>query len=280
MTSEECYDLRVRFSAPYLRSIARQGIDSSDLRFVNRMGATTLREMFSTAYLNMRRNYPVEYVLKNELLLWARAQFPESYIETEYWMLDTRADLIVITKDRSIVYEIKTRYDSHQRIKSQIESYSKVFGEIILVTEEGYSFRYHKHVPSYVGLMSITAKGELQEIISATKQTRHLNIQSMWQRMHKAELIAFGKRVYPEKKYVPTYYYQYYQDIIKDMTAEEMQSHMQLHWSRRESIRYLDFLPQLPECLTTAMYDYRLLKREWKSIIEILDEPIDSLIGE
>jgi len=79
--------------------------------------------------------------------------------------LCTFADVIVITKDRSIVYEIKTRYDSHQRIKSYIKDYSEVFDEIILVTEEGYSFRYHQHVPSYVGLMSMTSKGHIQTLM-------------------------------------------------------------------------------------------------------------------
>ena len=48
------------------------------------MGAETLREMFTTIYQRMQHNYPVEYVLKNNLLLWIRSQFPESYIETEY----------------------------------------------------------------------------------------------------------------------------------------------------------------------------------------------------
>jgi len=121
-------------------------LEQWDARYADKIGAETLREMFTTIYQRMQHNYPVEYVLKNNLLLWIRSQFPESYIETEYWILCTFADVIVITKDRSIVYEIKTRYDSHQRIKSYIKDYSEVFDEIILVTEEGYSFRYHQHV--------------------------------------------------------------------------------------------------------------------------------------
>ncbi len=41
-----------------------------------------------------------------------------------------------------------------------------------------------------------------------------------------------------------------------------------------ESIPYLNLLSQLPESLTVAMYDYRILDSEWKSIIEMLDDPV------
>jgi len=175
-------------------------------------------------------------------------------------MLGTRADVIVITKDRSIVYEIKTRSDSHQRIKSQIKDYSEVFDEIILVTEEEYSFRYHKHVPSYIGLMSMTSKGHIQILMPPQKQTDRLKSHAMLHQMRKAEKVEFVKRLDPEKKFVPTYSMKYSQEIAKDMTVEEMQTH----------IRYLNLLSQLPECMTAAMYDYHILKSEWKSIIEML----------
>jgi len=63
----------------------------------------------------------------------------------------------------------------------------------------------------------------------------------------------------------------------QEMTVEEMQTHIRYHLSTRESTRYLNLLSQLPGCLTAAMYDYRTMKSEWKSIIKMLDKPVITL---
>ena len=43
---------------------------------------------------------------------------------------------------------------------------------------------------------------------------------------------------------------------------------------RTTPIRYLDFLPQLPDCLTAALYEYRLLQRDLKTLVKLMDDPI------
>jgi len=53
----------------------------------------------------------------------------------------------------------------------------------------------------------------------------------MLHQMRKAEKVEFVKRLNPEKKFVPTYSMKYSQEIAKDMTVEEMQTHMRYHWS-------------------------------------------------
>ena len=276
MTKNELSCWRHLFNAPYLRQLGCHGIhaDHKLIKDAASLGVSTLFELYDKAYGFLLSHYPVEYVLKNELLKWILDQPTNGHICTEHWMHDsTCADVVWITKDCSRVYEIKTRYDSHKRIENQIRSYSKIFDEIFLVTEEGYSFMFDKHAPSYVGLISISSSGKLKILRSAKKHTDTLIKPSMFNSLRAKEQRLFIKECCQSK----VFYYQPSALITEEFSVESMQKHMRHYWSNRESIRHLEFLNNLPESFHSAMYDYRILKNEWKRIIDLLRQPLQKL---
>jgi len=230
-------------------------------------------ELFECLYGILRKEYPIEYVLKNELLRHLLLSHPEGFIGTEYYA-ESYADVAMFTKEVSAVYEIKSRYDSHTRLSKQMESYSKAFSNITLVTHEGKSLRYLKHIPEYVGLVSMSADGTINEIRPPKDHVEHLRSGAVVRQLRKKELIPFAtEHGFVDASIANVDELVLY--LVKEMPVEELYIKVRLIISKRESIRYLKLIPELPDCLLAAMYDYRIGFRLWSSLIKMLHVPLD-----
>lgn len=102
---------------------------------VNKHG--TFGDFFDDLYLYLKVNYRNEYIYKNEFLL--------SLLEKEYktehvYLQEVRigkniADIVVVN-GKSEAYEIKTEYDSLNRLEGQLISYLKVFDKVHVVVSQ------------------------------------------------------------------------------------------------------------------------------------------------
>ena len=277
-TSGDLQYLRGAFNADNIRSRARNGLSEAVSHSAWQVGATTLREVYDHSYALLRKHYPVEYVLKNELINWARKQYAGAFIKTEHYMNGQYADVVLITPHHSIAYEVKTKYDSPKRLKDQVNAYYTICDEVVLVCNEGHSLRYAKHVPDTVGLLSVGRAGGVQMLRETTRHDEHLSVHQMLCSLLKKERVAFLKDAFPDKKYHYTYDHQYTYLASKTFTPEEVHSLMKKYWSQRESIRWLSLIDEIPDSLTTAMYDYRINKGEWRKFIALLDQPLEPYV--
>lgn len=95
-------------------------------------------------------------------------------LEVPFQFNERRADVVVLSQNNLIAYEIKTRTDKIDRLSYQLESYKKMFDYCFVVCEkENLSavrkFLSHDH---YVGLLVVSNK-EIKQIRKPRKISRH-----------------------------------------------------------------------------------------------------------
>ena len=279
MTQEEYRHWRSYFNAPHLRSIADYGIHKTDVDHAKELGCATYHGFLHVLYQKLLQHYPVEYVIKNELIAWILSQSHEGYLATEQYSNGSYADVIRITKDQSTVYEIKTKYDSDKRLRKQMKDYSQVFDHVILVTNEGHSFKFMKSVPDYVGVLTMNGAGQISFLRLPQNHDDTINKFCLHRALHAKERRDlkhdFFATCTPEQE---SYRHMYNEKFIEDfISTVEMSKIVKQHWSQRASIRHLRFLPKIPYCLHTALYEYRIQVKEWQTILALLHEPFETL---
>ncbi|MCF3942587.1 sce7726 family protein [Oceanobacillus alkalisoli] len=99
---------------------------------------TTNKEIISSIYRYLMKEYRNEYFYKNTLLnklLLARHSLHTTTALNEVPISKSKADFVLIN-GKAIVYEIKTELDSFERLDSQINDYYKAFKHVCVVTCE------------------------------------------------------------------------------------------------------------------------------------------------
>ena len=131
------------FSGPSIQTLATDGRCDFISSVVKSSGildelrpVTTWESFFEKTYSYLFNNYRNEYVYKNAIankILLGRHSLNTSNLLTEFRVDKSKAD-IVILNGTSSVYEIKSEFDSFERLEEQIRSYRKVFGFINVIT--------------------------------------------------------------------------------------------------------------------------------------------------
>lgn len=95
-------------------------------------------------YKVLERNYPNEYIYKNEFLnQWLKKELGtnNSILFNEFRIGKATADLALFNGS-SKVFEIKTLLDSDYRLSNQLEEYKKLFNEIYLIIPHSLESKY------------------------------------------------------------------------------------------------------------------------------------------
>jgi len=128
--------------------------------------------------------YLVEYLLKKNREITLGAEVPFQYGSR-------RADIISISSEISIAYEIKGSGDSTIRLDYQIDSYKKYFDYCFIVCEESNLKQIRKVIGKEVGLLVVSLDGSIKQV-RKSKQFMRLN----------KEILASTLAVTLLKKYV------------------------------------------------------------------------------
>ncbi|MBE9547218.1 MAG: sce7726 family protein [Proteobacteria bacterium] len=114
--------------------------------------------MFDDVYSYLCNNYRSEYVYKNAIankILLGRHSINTSTLLNEFRVGNSKADIVIINGDSS-VYEVKSEYDSMERLQNQIKSYRTVFDYINIVTHFSQLDKIIKTVDKDIGIIVLT----------------------------------------------------------------------------------------------------------------------------
>lgn len=149
-----------------------------------------LAEAFEAAYTLLRNDYRCEYVYKNTLVEGlTTADNAVFELPVQMSIADT-----VIINDTASAYEIKTDLDSFSRLELQLFSYSFCFEHVNVVTSETRAHRAAAEIPDHVGVLALTATGELAVIRPARADFTRLNQVAMFRILRKDERLAILQR--------------------------------------------------------------------------------------
>ena len=163
---------------------------------------STYLDFYEHLYRSMLKTYRNEFIYKNEIvnkILLGRYSLNTATVLNEFRIGKSIADLVMLN-GTSIVYEIKTEYDSPERLLSQINDYRKSFLNIVIVTHHTDLKKYQEFLflnnLTNVGLITFTQRNTLKSIISPTEDSSHLDISYMFKCLRKTEYTKLIKEYF------------------------------------------------------------------------------------
>lgn len=143
-----------------LKNIAKESSIVRDL-----LDKNSFKEVFDNLYLKLKNNYRNEYVYKNaiaEKIVRGRHKLANVSYVTEFRVGHSIADVAVFN-GTSTAYEIKTEFDSFERLESQLNSYSLVFDRVFVMVPALYVDKAVSIVPPHVGVLELTNRYSISE---------------------------------------------------------------------------------------------------------------------
>ena len=155
-----------------------------------------LQDWFEFFYAILFKEYRCEYVYKNaiarKLFLKHRNSFKDSLLTNELRVGNSRAD-VVILNGTSTVYEVKSEYDSFERLDSQISDYRSVFDRIFVVTTADKAQAFLDIVDPIVGVMILKNDHKLDPIRNAQSNKENTDPATIFDCMRQAEFCSAVK---------------------------------------------------------------------------------------
>lgn len=159
---------------------------------------STLSEWFDFFYNVLFENYRTEYIYKNLIatkLYLKNCSLGDSLYVNEMRVGGSKAD-IVIFDDTSIVFEIKSRHDTFDRLESQISNYKKAFDEIVLITTKENMDIALKCVDETVGVVVVGEAGNIFTIRIPGLNRMYTDPETIFSCMRRAEYCNATKEAF------------------------------------------------------------------------------------
>jgi len=145
-------------------------------------------------YLILKKNYPIEYVLKNEFLNnWLKKELgtDNSVIFNEFRIGKCIADLAMFN-GVSKVFEIKTVFDKEYRLPNQLQEYKKIFNEVYIIVPNILLSKYSSY-DSSVGIISFDSNSKKFELVQKAQRVYKVDSSTLMEVLHTKEYLEISK---------------------------------------------------------------------------------------
>ena len=159
-------------------------------------GSSYLKFLRNTYHI-LEKNYPNEYVLKNEFLnKWLKNELgtSNSVIFNEFRIGKAIADLAMFN-GISKVFEIKTILDKEYRLSNQIQEYKKIFNEVYIIVPDVLLSKYSNYDES-IGIITFDSNSKNFKIVQKAKRNNKLNPDTLMEILHTKEYIEITEEYY------------------------------------------------------------------------------------
>jgi hypothetical protein len=156
---------------------------------------TVLRQ----AYKILEKQYPNEYILKNEFLTqWLKNELGnnQSIIFNELRIGKAIADLAMFN-GKSKVFEIKTILDKEYRLSNQLQEYKKLFNEVYIIIPRELFDKY-SDFDKQVGIITFEAYSKSFELIQKSFFNLNIDVNVLMEVLHTKEYLQIVKQFYKE----------------------------------------------------------------------------------
>lgn len=162
--------------------------------------------VISSAYAYLRREYRSEYYYRNLIatkLLVGRHRASGAVLLNEFRVGASVADCVLIN-GRGIVYEIKTEYDSPEKLAGQIANYYRAFTQVNVVTHATKARKYERLLDrTPVGLFAVGELGALSLVRPGEANLSSLDVRTMFNTLRQGEVESILRRYYGGVPIVP-----------------------------------------------------------------------------
>lgn len=244
---------------------------------------TLLRDFYNQIYALLFSNYRNEYIYKNVIarkILLGVHSLNTTTMLTEFRSGSCKAD-VVILNGTSTVYEIKSAYDSVERLRRQIAAYRQLFDKINVISSESQLDKVAAVVGDDIGLMVLTDRNTIrteQEPISLKNSVQPAEIFDSLRKTEYAQIIKAHFGSIPDTSNARMY--QACRELFCSLTPSEAHDAMVIALKKRGSNQRLrDFVASVPESLTAVSLSCKLGVAEQARFSALLDSTLGNCLA-
>ncbi|WP_432670558.1 sce7726 family protein [Flavobacterium sp. SM2513] len=197
-------DLSALFSRSEVRRWLKNDFKSIDVKLnryhlLEKNKGSTYLSVLKKTYKILERQYPNEYILKNEFLnQWLKKELgtTDSVLYSEFRIGKAIADLAMFN-GVSKVFEIKTILDKEYRLSNQLQEYKKLFNEIYIIVPLEHLSKYIDYDFS-VGLITYDTQSRTFNRVRCSERNVQIDLDVIMQVLHTKEYLSITKEYYNE----------------------------------------------------------------------------------
>ncbi|RXS99938.1 sce7726 family protein [Acinetobacter junii] len=266
------------FTSNSLRTIAsgdvsplEKIINNKNLR--SNVNTTSIDDIYSSAFEFLSRNYRNEYVYKNLIarkILRSKHSLQSSVLLSEFRVGQNKADLVLLN-GCSTCYEIKTEYDSLNRLEDQLQSYIQLFEKVYVVCPSSLQVDVEAIIPHSVGIIVLTDNNTLRTIKDAISNNI-FDISLMMKSLRKEEYLDIAENIYGLKIDVPNT--QVFDLCFKILNKSDraVVNNLFLKTLKKYRKNNIEAINTLPSPLTNALISFKFNKNDIKNLISFFSE--------
>ena len=286
---EDYASLGRAFSPLVLESITKSGYSKYLSEVLTNSGIIelinldmTVEEFLEWLYDDMSYHYRNEYVYKNAIankILLGKYSLNTSHMLTEFRVENCRAD-VVILNGTSNVYEIKSEYDSLDRIQGQVTSYMKMFDLVNVITSRSQIDKVGTGLPVEIGLLELTNRYTIRTIREAASLKNRVRPEVIFDSLRKSEYLKVIKKRFGLVPDVPnTRIYGECRELFCRLTPavahDEMVKVLKMR-GNRELLKNIIF--DIPRSLRAYVIDSSIDDKKAKKLEEMLGKKLDDVV--
>jgi hypothetical protein len=240
--------------------------------------AILLRDFFDHIHSLLFRSYRNEYIYKNaiarKVLLGIHSLNTASML-TELRAGACKADAVVIN-GTSTVYEIKSVYDSMDRLTRQVAAYQQVFDHINVITAESQLDKVVGVVSDEIGLMVLTDRYTISTLREPSSFKRSVRPEIIFDSLRRNEYEQIIKEHFGKVPQVSNArLYQACRELFSMLDPIIAHDSMVAMLKKRDKNKRLrDFVLSVPESLTATSLSCKLSVAEQARFSLLLNSPI------
>lgn len=266
------------FTSNSLRAIASGDVSSLEKIINNKIlssnvNTTSIHDIYSSAFDFLSQNYRNEYVYKNFIarkILRSKHSLQSSVLLSEFRVGQNKADLVLLN-GCSTCYEIKTEYDSLNRLEDQLQSYIQLFEKVYVVCPSSLQIDVEAIIPHSVGIMVLTDNNTLRTIKEAISNDI-FDINLMMKSLRKEEYLDIAENIYGLKIDVPNTQVFDLCFKILNKSDKDVVNNLFLKTLKKHRKNNIEAINILPTPLTNALISFKFNKNDINNLISFFSE--------
>ncbi len=242
----------------------------------------TLGQFLDSVYSLLFKNYRNEYIYKNVVtnkILLGKHSLNTSKILTEFRVGNNKAD-VVLLNGSSTVYEIKSEYDSFDRLENQISSYFKVFDFINLISTPKQAEKLFSLLPEGAGILVLTDRETITTLRKPKSNIQNLNQDFLFDSLRKNEYTNIIKDYYGIIPNVPNtmIYRECKTQFCKISPCKAHDLTIKYLKKRAKSKVLKEFVGQAPSSVSAYAMSISGQKNKLKKLMALFDMNLSSIL--
>jgi len=272
-------------SAGVLKQLAKDGASSladellAECGFLGEISPETpLHQFFEETFAFLSRTRRTEYVYKNAIaknILLGTHSLNTSFMLTEFRAAACKADCVVLN-GTSNVYEVKSDYDSMDRLARQLAAYRKVFDCIRVITSERLLPKVSAIADDWVGLSVLRPTGSIGDMRKPVSMKHAVSPEAIFDSLRRPEYEDIVLRQFGRIPDVPnTRIYRECKAMFRQLTPVVAHDEMvRVVKTRGACMRLREFIEGVPSSLKAASLSCQLTPSDRVALLTVLQRPV------